>query len=634
MADTQLEMPDGTVLTFPDTMSEADMQAAAGSWWAQNQPAAPAQAPPAQAPPADPQSDFGAALSRRPGIRPGGSREVSMREGAGPIATGIVDNLIGMGEVNSPGEYLGEAMNQGGVGVQRGVLGAGDLLSYGPQVAGSYYNNEPDWPSFGMVTDAFERNVAPLALPENRRQQVAQTIGSFIPGAATAGGGLLGLMKNAVAPALGSELAGYATEGTAFEPYARFGGALLGQWGGSMIANRISPPSGPADFSRSLGGDDAEQLRQGQVLENAGVRPTVGQATGNRTLRSLEGMNSPAVEQLDDFTAAALRSSGSTYTRATPEALRDLYKTSTQTMDDVLGNIKITSNPSIGSRAAAIADDFIMDAPKNGEFGGRINDITRKLIDNANTGTTFGLDTLNKWRSALGKMTTSADPAVQNAAASLRRLIDDATDDALRAAGRAGDIEKLAASRVQFRDWLSFVDASTRAGAETGILSPQALRSAVVRQQGRRAVATGTGTTPLEDLSRAGANIFRPSPTVSAGGVRAVQGALPTGAAGIGGYAGWAMGGAPGAIAGTTLGALSPMAAQAAMRSNTMQSFLRNPSSLPKAGMRIGMGQVGVSSMQRASVAALQDAGYDTNTIGQILQAGPEAVAQALQGNP
>ena len=557
-------------------------------------PSGPApEQPPLPSGPAPEQSPFAAALSGRRGIRAGDAMpEVTMREGAGPLATGIVNNVIGMGEVDSFGERMGEDMNQMGV----------------------------------------EENVAPLPLPENRRQQVLQTVGSYLPAAAATGGGILGLLKNAVAPALGSEGAGYLTEGTALEPWARFGGAIAGQIAGNVAANAFRPQTGPADFSRALGADDAEQVRLGQTLENAGVRPTVGQATGNRTLASMEGMASPSLEQLDDFTAAALRSSGSTHTRATPEALREMYRVSTQAMDDVLGNTAIRSNPSLGARAAAIADDFMMDAPKDGAFGGRVNDITKTLIENANTNKTFSLETLRTWRSALGKMTTSPDGATQQAAVALRGLIDDATDEALRAAGRGDDIAKLATSRVMFRDWLTFVDASTRAGAETGILSPQALNAAVIRQAGRRAVATGVGTTPLADLSRAGANVLRPAPTVTAGGVRAVQGALPTGGAGIGGALGYSVGGPVGAGIGGAMGAVAPMVGSAALRSGAIQNILRDPASLPNAGLRITSGQTGVSGMQRAQVDALQEAGYPSEAIAQIMRGGPEAVTQALQG--
>ena len=39
MAETEVEMPDGTVLAFPEGMSQQDMQSAASKYWQQNQPA-------------------------------------------------------------------------------------------------------------------------------------------------------------------------------------------------------------------------------------------------------------------------------------------------------------------------------------------------------------------------------------------------------------------------------------------------------------------------------------------------------------------------------------------------------------------------------------------------------------------
>ena len=69
-----------------------------------------------------------------------------------------------------------------------------------------------------------------LYAPKTEWGKVAHSAGEFIPGAIAFGGGgnlLTNAVKYGVVPGVASEMAGQATEGTKFEPYARIGGALL-----------------------------------------------------------------------------------------------------------------------------------------------------------------------------------------------------------------------------------------------------------------------------------------------------------------------------------------------------------------------------------------------------------------------
>lgn len=66
--------------------------------------------------------------------------------------------------------------------------------------------------------------------------QYAGTIGEFIPGAAAFGGASpANLIRNAVLPGIGSEMAGQATKGTDLDAVARFGGALIGAAAPSVV---------------------------------------------------------------------------------------------------------------------------------------------------------------------------------------------------------------------------------------------------------------------------------------------------------------------------------------------------------------------------------------------------------------
>lgn len=95
--------------------------------------------------------------------------------------------------------------------------------------------------------------------PKTTLGRYAQTVGEFLPGAVLPGGEALmagrlgeaalaagsGAVKNALLPGVASEAAGEATKGTALEPYARAGGALLGAGAGSAGRAVLSPRMTP-----------------------------------------------------------------------------------------------------------------------------------------------------------------------------------------------------------------------------------------------------------------------------------------------------------------------------------------------------------------------------------------------------
>ncbi|TIO15635.1 MAG: hypothetical protein E5X86_19900 [Mesorhizobium sp.] len=74
--------------------------------------------------------------------------------------------------------------------------------------------------------------------PQTTAGEYARTVGEFAPAAVTGPGGLIRKAAMATVPAVMSETAGQATEGTALEPWARAGGALAG---GFATAGRVNP---------------------------------------------------------------------------------------------------------------------------------------------------------------------------------------------------------------------------------------------------------------------------------------------------------------------------------------------------------------------------------------------------------
>lgn len=101
--------------------------------------------------------------------------------------------------------------------------------------------------------------------PQTRAGKYAKTVGQFAPGALMPAPSLLARVENAVVPAIASEAAGQATEGTPLEPAARVAAALAGGVGVSLL-NRPGPTTRMlAENSRAASDQDiliAEALRR------------------------------------------------------------------------------------------------------------------------------------------------------------------------------------------------------------------------------------------------------------------------------------------------------------------------------------------------------------------------------------
>lgn len=399
--------------------------------------------------------------------------------------------------------------------------------------------------------------------PKTTPGEYAKTVGEFLPAAAT--GGVGGAIRGGVIPALASESAGQLTEGTAAEPYARAAAAVLS----SLAAAK------PGKFA---GG--TEQAKLANRLEEAGITGiTAGQARGSQPLMRAEGMLQPATKQIDEFTAATMRQIGSDAKLATPDNLRAVEQSIVKQMDDAVAGVAVVPNTQNARQAVSVAIDYSQRVPA-GQLTPRIRGIANEILKSSSSGNPVALSQLKTWRSDIGKLTVSPDAATREAAHSLRGLIDNMTDDALIAAGREGDIASLAAGREAYRNYIGVRDAASRAGAEAGTLSPQALNQSMIRAQGREAYATGRST-PMTEFTRAGAAILRPAPTVAPGGVRTIAESLPLALASLGAGGSYAAGLGPVGLAlGGAAGALAPTVGQAAMRSSAVQAALRDPSSV------------------------------------------------------
>lgn len=553
----EIELFDGTVLEFPEGTSQAVIDRVA-----QQETAA-----------------------RRAPVRQAAGTPT---EGYNPpertIGQTIYENVIGSGAVDTPGERLGELIGGLGAGVSRGAMElvglpgtVGGLMDVGAQRLGLLPEDMPPSPVFSALSGAGLREAAGAAtggateyVAPGTAGQYASTIGEFLPGAM--GGGVGTALRFGVAPAVASEAAGQATEGTAFEPYARAAAAI----GTSLLAAR------PGAFA----GDD-EAARMANVMREAGVDVSAGQARGSQPLMRMEGMLQATDQQLEDFTAATMRMLGSDAKIATPTNLVAVERSIVQQMDDAVRGVDIIPNAAQAQAAIDVAANYVARVPA-GQLTPRVRGIANEIRALAAAGKDVPLSRLKTWRSDIGALTISPDAATREAAHALRALIDDMTDTALTAAGRSGDIAALAQAREAYRNYIGVRDAASRAGAEGGILSPTALNQSMIRAQGREAYATGRAT-PMTDFTRAAAATLRSAPATLPGGVRSLAEALPAalGAAGAGGAIGAGLG-PLGAIIGGVGGAMAPAVGQMAMRSAPMQAMLRDPlRTLTQAGRTI-----------------------------------------------
>ena len=150
---------------------------------------------------------------------------------------GFRENLIGSGEIDTPGEYLGDAIKAAGAGGARGIKSLLDLPEMGAGLIRQGYQKvtgqkvEPLEETY--LGGGFDQGVRAITGDEidyrspNTLGKYAGTIGEFVGGAGAATKLTKPITKIATVAGGGSEAAGQLTEGTSIEPFARITGALI-----------------------------------------------------------------------------------------------------------------------------------------------------------------------------------------------------------------------------------------------------------------------------------------------------------------------------------------------------------------------------------------------------------------------
>jgi hypothetical protein len=512
--------------------------------------------------------------------------------------------------VDSLGEKAGRAMNDmgraTGAGLARGTASLaglpgslGDLMGAGLTAGGKAIGIIPDdWqaPQSALSGASLTETMSGMTggATDFRGQglpaKFAGTIAEFLPGALAFGGGN-NLIKYGVAPGATSEAAGQLTEGTAAEPYARVAGALVGGIAPDLLAKGFTKAVSP------YGGADPERLKLAATLDDAGVPVTAGQRVGNEALRRKEGFTMGGQNLMDDqaeaFTRAALKTTGTDATRATPEVMKATADRIGAVFDDVVKGVDVTPDPQAVTALSQAVSTYKSLAP-TGNQAPLIGNILKDTVKAMRGGNVIPAATLKVWRSNLSKLTVSADDATRAAAIEALEAVDDMMNSALTAAGRTGDIARLAEARTQWRNFLAIQKAVTGAGegAAAGLVSPSALRNATV-QQGRSSYAQGTRG-DIAELARAGEGVMKKLPT--SGTAENIRAMLPSGLWGALGASPGAVSGNPMmAMAGAAAGTMVPGALGAIRMSGPVQAYLANQLMRP-AATNIPMG-AGLSAL-------------------------------------
>ena len=407
----------------------------------------------------------------------------------------------------------------------------------------------------------------------------AGTVGEFLPGAVAFGGASPGnLAKFGVLPAVASEGAGQATEGTALEPYARFGAAMLAPGAAALASKFVTP------FKTS-----PERLAMADTLKKEGVDITAGQKTGSEKLRYMEselgGMAGQRMmeKQGEQFTRATLKRAGIDADRATPEVMDTAFARIGKDFDDLAARNTVRADPKIATDIRAIRDDYQLTA----------NPLQREVLDQVlqdvvtqfqkHNGTLPG-EVYKTMRTRIDKAARNAkgnDNELAHAYSELRESLDELMERGI-ARSNPSDLGAWRKARTQYRNILVIEQAATGAGenAAMGLISPSQLRNATVQKQGRRNYARGQGD--FAELSRAGEAIMKALPqsgTAPRTWARNLGTAFP---ALLGGLAGNTALPGLGMFLGGAVGAGIPTAIGRAMLSGPGRKYLGNQAVSPQ----------------------------------------------------
>jgi hypothetical protein len=446
------------------------------------------------------------------------------------------------------------------------------LARKGVNLAGGNVSEETVAPTYSDVKGFVENLTGEQEYkPQTTAEEYARTFGEFAP-AIVGPGGLAGKLLSGAGGAVVSETAGQMTEGTAYEPWARVAGGVLGSFAPSTAARMVTPAPAPA-----------RTVRDRQILEGEGVHLTAGDRTQAKPLRWAEsvaedtafaGQNPRATRegQHADFTRAVLQRTGENsddWRQAIPAARQRLGQTFEQfgQNHDVALDVPMFNAL---NQAHATYTGLVPPALR----APVVEEILRDLQPAAQALSQGAQPMLNgaqyiAYRSRLNDvLENSADPYTTRAIGG----IIEALDDALQRSAGPGAADAIAEARRQYRHLMTVRDVASGAGQETarGYLSPSKLRSVLTGgEEGRNWYTRGQGD--LTELATAGESMLKPLGNSGTSPREQVANIMNA----IGGMAG-AAAGAPWGPVGMTAGAMAGAAAPVVGRAISARTIM-NP---------------------------------------------------------
>lgn len=334
-------------------------------------------APPPQAPGGFVLESLPGSTSAPPAEQPGVVEDVLKSAGSG-VVRGVAMLPGVIGDAASGIEWLAEKVARkiyGDAQVDKVKAERAATGGSGP-VDRAFRQNVPTSSSMNELARAY----APGADydPKTTTGEYARTVGEFAPNAVAGPGRVVGnLLKYGVGAGLASEGAGQATEGTAYEPYARVAGAIVG--GVAPTAARAVLP-GSMTTEKAIR-DAMQGMTPAQINDAARIMATAQNAgiqlTWPEALRQATGSSRPT--PMSGLQRIA---------ESTPEGQTVLGPIMTERPGQVaaaVGNQLDAISPApanvsqVGPRAAANAEGAIEDVRRD------INTQTRPLYDAART---------------------------------------------------------------------------------------------------------------------------------------------------------------------------------------------------------------------------------------------------------
>ena len=338
--------------------------------------------------------------------------------------------------------------------------------------------------------------------PETRIGKVIQAGSAGLPAGAI--GGARAAIVEGLLPAMASEVAGQATEGSSVEPYARLAAGLLTPT--AIEGGRRILKTGTIDVPDVV---TAQRLEDSQRLfDETGIQETVGQIAGDPNILAREAATSMGRNlndvQLETFTSKVLEKAGiQGETIASPPVLTKRYEELGSVFDDFAEQASIPITSDLVNDFSKAIDDVEKQFAANA-----VPRIIEEVRDNfialqGGNRVIDGEDFKQISKATLKLIKAEGKPDLIGLGARLNSIMQDYLERSLEAAGKTDLLNAYRTARTQYRnlDSISRSVSSGKAG-QKGLVTPNSLFNVERQKIGR--IGTAKGKSDLQELARMG----------------------------------------------------------------------------------------------------------------------------------